>query len=333
MMKTMIYTPNETQTEYNLAGSLSGINEVQPQEDFIMHPTIDVCFAGLMDNPTVRKGFCAAVMRVKPEEIEETELLPTHLHREYADDKLGILDVRVRLKNGIQINMEMQVKKYPFWDERALFYLSKMFTEQLREGEVYGRLKKSIQVSILDFILFPDDARYYRTMHFRDDETGKLYNDKMELQILELKKLPGEIQAGEDIANWMRFFNGKNRKEFEDMARVDEYLDEAYEALKRLSADDEKRLEYEARAKVLRDHINMLEGIKEEGLEEGRKEGLEEGRKEGRKEGLEEGRKEGIQMVVRAVGLHVQGMTDEEIARQCNISKEEVKGILALYKI
>lgn len=100
-----------------------------------------------------------------------------------------------------------------------------------------------------------------------------------------------------------------------------------------MSADDEKRLEYEARAKVLRDHINMLEGIKEEGLEEGRKEGLEEGRKEGRKEGLEEGRKEGIQMVVRAVGLHVQGMTDEEIARQCNISKEEVKGILALYKI
>ena len=176
---------------------------------------------------------------------------------------------------------------------------------------------------------FPDDDRYYRTMHFRDDETGKLYNDKMELQILELKKLPGEIRTGEDIVNWMRFFNGKNRKEFEDMARVDEYLDEAYEALKRLSADDEKRLEYEARAKVLRDHINMLEGIKEEGVEEGRKEGLE----EGRKEGLEEGRKEGIQMVVRAVGLHVQGMTDEEIARQCNISKEEVKGILALYKI
>ena len=66
--------------------------------------------------------------------------------------------MRVRLKNGIQINMEMQVKKYPFWDERALFYLSKMFTEQLREGEAYGRLKKSIQVSILDFILFPDDA-------------------------------------------------------------------------------------------------------------------------------------------------------------------------------
>lgn len=190
-----------------------------------------------------------------------------------------------------------------------------MFAEQLKKGESYEKLKKCIQVSILDFILFRDDKRCCRTVHLRDDETGKLYNDKMELQILELKKLSGEIQTGEDIVNWMRFFNGKKRKEFEDMARVDEYLDEAYEALKRLSADDEKRLEYEARAKVLRDHINVLEGIKEEGMEEGRK----------------EGRKEGIQMAVQAVGLHVQGLTDEEIARQCNTSGEDVRGILALY--
>ena len=137
----------------------------------------------------------------------------------------------------------------------------------------------------------------------------------MELQILELKKLPGEIWTGEDIVNWMRFFNGKNRKEFEDMAQRDEYLDEAYEALKRLSADDEKRLEYEAREKALRDHISMLEGMKEEGMEEG----------------IEKGRKEGIQMAVRAVALHIQGISEGEIACQCNISEEDVRGILALY--
>ena len=141
--------------------------------------------------------------------------------------------------------------------------------------------------------------------------TGKVYTDLMEIQILELKKLPQEVKSSEDVVAWMKFFSRKTKKEFEDMARVEEYLDEAYEALKRLSADDEKRLEYEARAKVLRDHINVLEGIKEEGMEEGRK--------------------EGIQMAVQAVGLHVQGLTDEEIARQCNTSGEDVRGILALY--
>ena len=44
-------------------------------------------------------------------------------------------------------------------------------------------------------------------MYLRDDEMGKFYNEKAELQILELKKLPKEMQAGEDIVKWMRFFN------------------------------------------------------------------------------------------------------------------------------
>ena len=68
-----------------------------PQNNFIMHPTNDVCFSGLMENPVVRKGFCAAVLRISPDEILDTELLPTHLHRDYVNDKLGILDVLVRI--------------------------------------------------------------------------------------------------------------------------------------------------------------------------------------------------------------------------------------------
>lgn len=59
----------------------------------------------------------------------------------------------------------------------------------------------------------------------------------MELQILELKKLPKNIQTGEDIINWMRFFSGKSRKEFENMSKTNIYLGEAYEALQKLSAE------------------------------------------------------------------------------------------------
>ena len=134
-------TPNGAQIEDTAASSPSNRNGAHLPDDFIMHPTNDVCFAGLMENPAVRKGFCSAILRIKPEEIEETELLPTHLHRECGDDKLGILDVYVRLRNGIQINTEMQVKKFEFWNERTLFYLSKMFAEQLRKGESYEKLK------------------------------------------------------------------------------------------------------------------------------------------------------------------------------------------------
>ena len=147
-------------------------------------------------------------------------------------------------------------------------------------------------------------------MHLRDDETGKLYNDKMELQILELKKLPKEMQAGEDIVKWMRFFNGKSRKEFEEMAQTDEYMGEAYEALKRLSADDRKRLEYEAREKALRDYncqINCAE-----------------------RRGEKRGEKRGIKLAVEVIRLHEQGISNEDIALRCDVVVEKVREILAM---
>lgn len=40
----------------------------------------------------------------------------------------------------------------------------------------------------------------------------------------------------------MRFLGGKNRKEFEEMAEKDEYIEEAYGDLKKLSLDEQKRL-------------------------------------------------------------------------------------------
>ena len=93
-------------------------------DTFIMLPTVDICFKNLMENKQVRQGFIAALLKVKPEEIKETFLLPSALSQDYADDKLGILDVRVSLENGTQMDIEMQVAYFAYWDARILFYLS-----------------------------------------------------------------------------------------------------------------------------------------------------------------------------------------------------------------
>lgn len=52
-------------------------------ENFIMLPTVDFCFKGLMNNPKVRKGFIAALLKTSPSSIRETTLLPTALRRDY----------------------------------------------------------------------------------------------------------------------------------------------------------------------------------------------------------------------------------------------------------
>ena len=86
-------------------------------------------------------------------------------------------------------------------------------------------------------------------------------------------------------------------------------IKKAYEDLNRISADEEKRLEYEARERAIRDHQYFSTVYKETGLREGRKEGLKIGRQEGLQEGRQEGRQEGIQAVVEL--LQEMGMEKE----------------------
>ena len=54
----------------------------------------------------------------------------------------------------------------------------------------------------------------------------------------------------------------------------------------------------------------------------------EENRERGREEGREEGRKEGIKLAKQVWKLVSQGYTEESIAEQLNLSKEQVRKIM-----
>ena len=247
------------------------------EDSFIMLPTVDFCFKELMHNETVRQGIIAAILNIPPDEVEETKLLPTILRKESADDKYGILDIPVRLKNGTQMDFEMQVIYYDYWANRTIYYLSKMYSAQIKEGDNYNKLQKCIQVSILDHVLISDDTECYRRICFCDTNTGKVYSDKMEIHILELPKLPPEQQNESDLMQWMRFLSGKNREDLKHMAEKNSNLKEAYNELDKLSADEQKRLEYEARQKAIRDKNILLITGENRGLEKGERIGLEKG--------------------------------------------------------
>lgn len=249
---------------------------VKNEDEFLMSPKVDFCFKELMQNEKVRRGIIAALLGKSPEDIENTELLPTILRQEYPDDKYGILDVLVNMKDGTRIDFEMQVLPFEFWTQRLLFYWSKMYVDQIKKGDSYEVLKRCIHVSILDFAHFLDDKEWYHKIGLYDFNTGKVYSDLMELHILELSKLPAEVQNESGVIRWMRFLNGKDRKEFEEMAEKDEYIGEAYELLKNLSADEKKRIEYEYREKSLKDYNSQMVSAERRGRKEGRVEARKE---------------------------------------------------------
>ena len=248
-------------------------------DNFIMLPTVDFCFKELMQDEKVRKGLIAALLNVEPTEVESTTLMPTILRKRYPEDKYGILDVRVELKSGVQIDLEMQVESYDFWANRSVYYVSKMYTEQIKEGEDYDKLKKCIQVGILCFPLFEDD-KCCRRIALCDTESGEEYTDLIEMHVLELSKLPPEQQNETDLMKWMRFFGGTCKEDFKKMAEKDEYIGEAYEALKHMSEDEIKRMEYEARQKAIRDYNSYMHSAERRGIKNGIKLGKNLGREE-----------------------------------------------------
>lgn len=190
----------------------------------------------------------------------------------------------MQLTNGTQIDLEIQIVPFPNWTERSLFYLAKMYTDQIKEGEPYEVLKKCIQISILDFILFPETEAFYSSYHLWEDGRHELYTDKFEVHVLELPKLARYDYPQSELLNWARFINAETKEEFERVAKTNPYIGRAYEELERISADEEKRLEYEARQKAIRDHNHLMKV----NLEAGCRQGLEEGRAEGKAEAIME---------------------------------------------
>ena len=104
----------------------------------------------------------------------------------------------------------------------------------------------------------------------------------------------------------MRFLGGKNRKEFEDMAEKDEYIKEAYEDLKKLSLDEQKRLEYEVRQKAIRDHNSQMKSAERRGEKRGKQLALKE-------------------VVAR---MAERNMNPEEIADLLGIETEKIDGFM-----
>ena len=235
-----------------------------------MKPKIDFAFKEIMMDEKARIGFLAAVLHLDPENIKETRILNPYLRKVHEDDKLGILDVRILMNNDAVIDVEIQLSELLVWPDRSLFYASKMYTDQIEQGQKYDVLKKCVSISILDFTLFKKEAGFYSCFHIREDTRGFLYTDKMEFHVIELPKLPPELK--EDCTGlelWAKFINAERKEEFDMLAGRDPYIDSAYQQLQVISQDKQKRLEYEAREKAVRDYNQGMFEAKEKGSEEG----------------------------------------------------------------
>lgn len=251
-----------------------------------MVPTNDYVFKrifGHIGNEEITRGLISSIIKEKINTIKINENPITEKDMIY--DKVGILDLRVRLNDKIICNIEMQVVQQEDIEKRIMFYWGKTYTGEIKKGDKYGVLPKTIVILIANFKLekLKEIERFHTKWQIREEKDRRnILTDTLEIHIIELPKLIKRLseekgdKIGKEDTNsmsivkpenigdenmderdkklvlWMVFFwnpdalTEKELKENEDIRL-------AKEELERLKQDEHERYLAELREKYVRD--------------------------------------------------------------------------------
>ena len=276
-----------------------------------LSPTNDFVFKKVFGgNLKVLEDFLKAVLDLPAEEYKWLEVVDPNLDREFVEDKLGVLDVKLNTRSGKVIDVEVQVKPQRSIWKRMLFYTAKMVVEQVKSGYQYDQINRAISILIADFVMIRENDAYHNCFRLYDENTGARFPDSVEINVLELPKI--QEPDGTPLGNWLRFFNAKTEEDFMSVSQTSPAIKEAWGAIKFLSGDERARALAEAREKARMDLDSWLGDARYEG----RQEGLQEGRQEGRQEGIFEVARTALreQLPVETV-VKLTGLSHEEVER------------------
>ena len=236
-------------------------------------PKMDIIFQaifGEVGSENITKDFLEKILKRKIEKIS-LDKNPI-LRRELKDDKLGVLDIVTELDGKEKCNIEMQLIDKNNIIERMLYYWSKMYTKQIKAGDDYKKLEKTIVILIADFnIKGLEEVEYHSTWKIIETNSVKklILTDKFELDIIELSKIKGRENEKDQLLDWLIFLENPESERVARKMEENENLKEAVEKLDRISEDEKMQRIIELREKAIRDeHAIYAKGV-DDGIEKG----------------------------------------------------------------
>ena len=128
----------------------------------LLDPKVDFVFKNIFgspNHPEILISFLNATLKPK-KKIVSVDIKKTDIEKQYIEDKYSRLDVKATTSNDEIINIEIQLKNENNMVKRSLYYLSKMYEEQLNEKEDYSKLARTVCINILNF-------KYLKTDNFQ----------------------------------------------------------------------------------------------------------------------------------------------------------------------
>lgn len=205
--------------------------------------------------------------------ISDIEFIDRNLDSEEDDGKESRLDLLGRSPDGTIINLEIQVAKQEYMGRRSLYYWSRLYND-LKSGEDYTELKRTVAINILDFNLF--DKKKYTDYHscfgIYNPKNGYQLTSDCEIHFLELPKWHlKSVKETNRLERWLSYFSKRTTvKELEEIAMIEPTIQKALKAETIFTQDEINRRRYELREKNQRDRIAQINYAVKQALTEER---------------------------------------------------------------
>ena len=199
--------------------------------------------------------------------LTDIEFIDRELDADEYEGKESRLDILGQTASGVKVNIEMQVNSLTSMGERSLYYWAKNYAD-LKRGEEYDQLKRTVAINILGFNLF--DVKDYPNMHscfgVYDIKTQCQLTNKLEIHFLELLKFKGKsVKDMNRMEKWAAYFSPSTPdEELEEIAESEAAIRDAMEVEDMFTKDEVAKRAYEKAEKFRRDQAAQLSYARQE---------------------------------------------------------------------
>ena len=182
------------------------------------------------------------------------------------------MGVLVKLDNGDTFNIEMQKIYDKNAEKKNLMYVAGLFYSQLKSGETYDKVKKTIGINFVkDLILHRRDRIIQRYIMTNEEEPeDKMLPELFNVLVINVDRKEDQSynRISETFEEWRQFIGAETIEELEKLAENNSILKEALEESVRFMSEEYVQ-DYSREEALIKSQMDSMkeEGQKEERLE------------------------------------------------------------------
>ena len=139
--------------------------------------TIDGIFKMYFEEPKnlpELKNFLKAYLELSDEELSTIQILKPGLLKDNVDNKAFTVDLLLKTRLGNALHIEMQTNPHKNFKERFQLCNARKAGQQVKVGEDYSKVRRTISLIITNFQVFNDTNKAYEKIVMRR-ENGKIF--------------------------------------------------------------------------------------------------------------------------------------------------------------